>query len=93
MAYILHISGKRSPISSLTLDSLQAGVDGYIERITLSDGSSMYINEEGKLNGLPINEEATRLARPVLMADDYIVGDVVICAPGEDSDDEEVLDA
>jgi hypothetical protein len=86
MATIIHPSGAHIPLSNLSLESLQEAVGGYIELITLSDGRHMYLNEEGKLDNLPINEEATKLAHIVLMHGDYIVGPVVICTPEEDFD-------
>ncbi len=44
-----------------TLDELQAYVGGYIELTETKDGRDMYINEEGKLDGLPPNWAATGL--------------------------------
>lgn len=31
-----------------TLEELQGLVGGYIERVSMSDGKSMYVNEDGK---------------------------------------------
>jgi hypothetical protein len=86
MATIINVLGNRIPLTTLTLDTLQAAVGGYVEHITLDDGSSMYLNEDGKFTNLRINREATLLARSVIGLDDYIVGPVVICAPEEDFD-------
>lgn len=59
-------------------------VGGYFERVSLGDKHEMWLNEDGKSMGLPINVGATGL---FLMAhtfsSDVIVGDVLICAPGE----------
>ena len=58
-----------------TLDELKEVVGGYIEIISLPDDFLMVLNEEGKLKGLPFNEQASQLIPPT----DYIVGDVLIC--------------
>mgnify|MGYP001602604492 CR=1 len=62
-----------------TLDELQAIVGGYIEIVRLSNGRLMVLNEEGKLEGLPFNAEATALTRGILADDDRIVGNVLVC--------------
>lgn len=62
-------------------DFLNKTVGGWFEAIDLEDGNSMFLNEEGKLMGLPRNETATSYARSVTFASDYIVGDVVIAGP------------
>lgn len=74
---------------------LQAMVGGYIEAVRLSDDLIMWVNEEGKLKGLPLNAEATRMAATFKMGaatlwNDHIVGDVVVANMTEsDEDDEE----
>lgn len=77
------------------LDLLQKSVGGYIEAVpywdTLAYGDDdkdqqdcvAYCNEEGKLNGLPLNEEASIewhacLMRQGLAPSDVLVGDVVV---------------
>lgn len=59
---------------SFTLDEMQGYVNGWIEVVYLASGDVMVVNEEGKLNGLPINEKATELYGSI----DTIVGDVMI---------------
>ena len=56
-------------------------VGGYIEIIYLNDGNIMVINEEGKLNSLPLNSQATIKARLCggISFWDFIVGDVLYC--------------
>lgn len=61
--------------SDFQLDELQAVVSGYIEVVYLQDGRLMVVNEEGKLNGLAINWNATSLVG----GRDIIVGDVLVC--------------
>ena len=55
-----------------SLSECQAAVGGMIEAVYLPDGRLMYVNEEGLLKGLPLNEMASDIAGK------YIVGDVII---------------
>lgn len=73
------------------LDFLQKQVAGYIEPVDVTmDGQevTMYVNEEGKLQGLPYNPRATFLAQDSIMAFDYIAGDVVVVGPVDDEGDD-----
>lgn len=69
-----------------SLEELQKFVGGYIEIHHIADGKlCMVINEEGKINHLPLNPIATRiynLFSPVSIYD-YIVGNVLICESNE----------
>mgnify|MGYP000902448878 CR=1 FL=1 len=57
------------------LKTAQDFVGGMVEVITFPNGDVLIVNEEGKLNGLPINSFATGLyANP----NDYIVGNVML---------------
>ena len=62
-----------------SLSQLQGIVGGYIEVITTPSGLEMVLNEEGKLNGLPLNEKATMMSG--LWPRDVIVGSVLLCEP------------
>ena len=42
-----------------SLEEMQAFVGGRIEIVRLSDGDHLVINEEGLLDGLPVNFDAT----------------------------------
>jgi hypothetical protein len=77
-AFIYQANGEIIPIMpknnfSFTLQELQSIVKGYIEIVYLKDGRLMIVNEEGKLNDLAPNLEATKL-----YTFDYIVGDVLV---------------
>ncbi len=61
-----------------TTSELHELVDGWLECVHLPDGRLMWINEEGKLRGLPSNSLATLLARSVLRPYDYIAGPAVV---------------
>jgi len=81
----------RDDLRDLTV--MQGIVGGWLEAIQLGDGSTMYLNEEGRLHGLPFNTIATDVCgiggRPDLLMQG-IVGDVLIVGPpdyeGEDTD-------
>lgn len=74
------------------LEDYQRIVGGYIEHVGLPDGSAMYVNEEGKIHGLPINDRATEISG--LFAFDVIYGDVLVLGPGTNGgDDTSVSDA
>jgi len=61
---------------------LQKAVGGYIEAVTVTeDGHTLYLNDEGKMNGLPMNETATRMTRGILSPDDLIMGDAILVGP------------
>lgn len=80
------------------LDAFQQLVGGYIEALSLTDEVSAYINEEGKLDGLPRNEAADRLVKHALrtvgrglIPGDYIAGPLVLTGqPDDDGDDQGV---
>lgn len=73
------------------LNWLQEQVGGYLEGFTFrapvhvlgSPFDAMMLNEEGKLKGLTLNPIATKIARAGGLADDVIVGDVIVFADGE----------
>jgi hypothetical protein len=61
-----------------SLGELQSFVGGFIEFVRLPDDKIMVVNEEGKINGLPENPEATRIYQSHHGANDVIVGNVLI---------------
>lgn len=66
---------------SATVSSMQHIVGGAVEAIGLTRDSVMYLHEEGKFIGLPINGNANRvvfLADPGLASWDFLVGPVVV---------------
>lgn len=65
------------------LGELKGFVGGYIEIILLKDGRIMVVNEEGKLNRLPINDNATLIWEEIYGCTDVIVGDVLVCKESE----------
>jgi len=83
MAKLIKVDGTEEVLKETDLTSLQKAVGGYIETVSLGGGKTMIIDEEGKLKNKKINIEADKLAKGYIFGDDCIVGDVVICEPGE----------
>ena len=71
----------------IALKTMQSMVSGYIERWSLQghglDCLDMFLNEEGKLRGLPYNPKATILSA-ILLCGDCIVGDTFVCGSDDD---------
>lgn len=68
------------------LNDLQAIVNGDIEAVG-SGNCAIWLNETGKLQGLSVNDRATKLARRmrVISAADFIVGDVAVTGFNDDT--------
>lgn len=81
MAYQLKVNGEKSELADTKLETLQKAVGGYIEMVETKDGDIMVINEEGKIENLPVNPFATELYK--YGSDDPIMGDVVIAKRNE----------
>lgn len=69
--------------NNFQLSELRNVVGGYIEVVTLRDGLMMIVNEEGKLQGLPVNNNATTVLHNMAVNDgyknDYVCGDALVC--------------
>jgi hypothetical protein len=70
-----------------TLKVLQTAVDGWVQVVDLTSTMSIWVNEEGKLNGLPYNKIATDIFQRRFGAVDVMVGNAVLTG-GTDSDGE-----
>ena len=85
MTEIIKTNGTRYPVqpangTHFTLGELQTIVGGCIELVELDGDTTMVVNEEGKLEDLPLNLEATGMFRSHYPdSDDFIVGDVLVC--------------
>ena len=55
-------------------EAAQKVVGGMVEGIPFPNGDYLIINEEGKIIGLPINKEATKLWRETFTKDKYAFG-------------------
>ena len=65
--------------TTFELEEMQEIVGGYIEIIRLNDGRIIIVNEEGLLQGLPVNIEATNILRRDHSTTQYIVGTAIVC--------------
>lgn len=93
MAELIKTTGERTEVTpksgkkKFKLEELQEYVDGYIEVVRLPGRRNMVLNEEGKIHGLRFNAVATAIIAGIsdqlLAGTGPIVGDVVICGPGE----------
>ena len=57
-----------------TLEQAQELVGGMVQGIQFPNGDYMLMDAEGKLLGLPVNEEATKLWRSTFTKDKYLFG-------------------
>jgi hypothetical protein len=65
--------------------TLSDAVGGMIEAVSLPSGMTLWVNEEGKLNGLPVNRVATELlTREFGQKFDTIVGNAIITGGADD---------
>ena len=67
------------------LVELQGLVGGYVERVPFPDGEHLWLNEDGKLLRLPINDRATAAAHEAgaISHDDFIVGNALLTTKKE----------
>lgn len=67
----------------IQLETLQEAVGGLVQRVAIDrpgcQGLDMWLNEEGKINRLPLNVLATWVSA-ICKYGDFIVGDALICA-------------
>lgn len=69
-------------------DAIKQAVGGWIEGVDLpTQNARLWVNEEGKLNGLPVNPNATLLWETNYGATDVIVGNVLITGGIDDNGD------
>lgn len=67
-----------------TLKTFQDFVGGYIQVVDITSHHALVVNEEGKLQGLPVNRKATTLFQKLCNTTDYIVGDAFIVRKDEE---------
>lgn len=84
MAKIIKTNGEQVEISPkngeyFELEEMKAIVNGWVEVVWLPHDKIMVVNEEGKLMGLPINTEATKIYYDNFGFNDVVVGDVLLC--------------
>ena len=80
------VSVQQMPIAK-EYDFLNTAVAGWIQAVELSEdleGITLWVNEEGKLNGLPYNQKATYLWEKSYGFTDVIVGTAVLTGGTDD---------
>lgn len=80
MAKVIRVNGEIEELEDTSLESLQKTVGGFIEIVPIKNGKYLVCNEEGKLQGLVLNEKATEIYESSY---DCIVGDAVLCNQNE----------
>lgn len=90
MAWVFYHSGGSKKLEPKTppyfsLEELRDIVEGDIQAVPLRDGRWLIINDSGKIKGLPANQPATEVmhAASDIAKDDIIVGNALLCLPGE----------
>ena len=61
-----------------TLSQLQRLVGGFIEAVQVDGEATLWLNEDGKAESLPVNVRSHALVAHLLQANDFIVGDCVL---------------
>lgn len=78
------ISAKPKNNKYFSLKELQTIVKGYIQIVDLGGDKLMVCNEEGAINGMPVNKKASEIfANSTINRPVYIHGDVLICKSNE----------
>lgn len=61
-----------------TLEEAQDLVEGYVERIALENGDVLLVNEEGRLENLDLNFEASKLVGIPIVGNAVVVKKEII---------------
>lgn len=83
-ALLIPVEGEPTKIQAGDYKHLQSLVGGIIEGIHFGEDAFAYINEEGKLIGLELNEFATLLFQLQHNTADFICGPMVMVGPADD---------
>lgn len=88
MATLYNVNGSSIEVhpkngSDFTLEELQYYVGGYIQVVPFPDGTMIVLNEEGKLENLPINPGATEVWIKHYGYADVMVGPALVCTQTE----------
>lgn len=90
MAILIDVDGTETTVSpanpkkGFTLDEMYKLIGcELVELIPLPHNQEMWVDEEGKIKGAPINRKATQVFQAAIGAFDAIVGKALICKKGE----------
>lgn len=56
-----------------TLKEAQEFVGGYVEPVYLQNGDLMLVNEEGRLRGLDLNQDASNIAGQIIVGPAIVI--------------------
>jgi hypothetical protein len=68
-------------------DALSNAVDGWYQAVDINETLTMWMNEEGKIDGLPFNAIATKLFQARFGMVDIIMGNAVLTGGADDEGD------
>lgn len=92
-AVIIPVEGdmiRRTIDRSGLLSAAQTVVGGWIEGVVLGEEATLYCNEEGKLQGMPLNPRATALCKAhKAIPGDHICGSAIVLGPANQDGDEQ----
>lgn len=71
-------------VDSVEYETLYEAVNGLVELVSINEDVDMWLNEDGKVNGLEPNVLATLLFNKVFPDFDVIMGDVIITGGADD---------
>ena len=78
-ALVITTNGEIKTLDNTGLQALQSAVGGWVQAIDLANDLTIWVNEEGKLIGLPHNQTAQKLwDKTFWVGSDFVVGDVVL---------------
>lgn len=86
-AVVIKANGAKSVVEfneDNSYEILSGTVGGYIQCVTMKDGLDIWLNEEGKLIGLPYNPIGTAIWADSYGTTDIIVGDIIITSGADD---------
>lgn len=89
MALLIKADGTQTEVAPqnkvFTADELRQHIGcQYFEYVSLADGRSMWLDEDGKHLSKPINWTATQMLRSAGgILGDFVAGDVLVTAPKE----------
>jgi hypothetical protein len=88
MAEFIKPDGTKTIVESPTYEQMSEFIGGYLERVGLSDGRGIYLDEDGKSKGLPRNDYGTFLGTLAGIApSDFVVGNVIVRSVEEEEAD------
>lgn len=80
---LIRTNGSMQLKKKMTLEEMQSFVEGLIQIVPFDDETEIVVNDEGKLDNLPVNQIATQYWTDRYGYTDVIVGNAIIAMKGE----------